>query len=687
MKNAIVRLLEVSLTGCLMLEPCRATAQTVTLVKEGQGKAVIVLADQPSGAAKQAAALLAAQLERVSGAKLPVVREGALERVSVAQGRVEAALPGVSPESFILVGESGLTRRLGLTADGLGAGGVLLRTLANALVLLGPDEKTPSDPNGTRYAVTTFLEDTLGFRMLWPGELGLVAPPRKTVTVPALNIAFTPAIVQRQIRNSRYNDRVQAGLDYLGVTKAALDKTEAVTARGNASLPNWFEWQRLGGKMGLVGGHAFGHMWKKYGAEHPDWFAMQPNGSRDLSKLSPERARLCKSNLALIDALAGEKIAELDRNGGKSVSLCPNDGGAATFCQCPACKRLDPPEGRAISLWDNTSDPHRSFEYVSLTDRMVWFWNQLATRIAAKYPDARLSVYAYSAYKAPPVREKLHPNLAVGFVGMSYTSDAERRQALEDWTAWSNMAGTIYWRPNLLLFARREGTPALYAHKLGKDLSSFARRSLKGTDFDSCMHHWATEGLNYYVLARLLWNPDANVDAILDDYCQSGFGRAWQPVRRYFARIEQLTDEIAAKELGVTAPYTPAAVAELHGLLDAARDAEADETVRRRVAFLRRGLAFAALQHQSHALLDALADKNVSPEDKARVKALQQEKWLLMRQSFREEPLAVNMPMVAWGSEGRFRKYGWKGAASVPKTILDADEEGRPVSSDGTVQK
>lgn len=662
-----------------LVQPAAARAELV-LVADGQARALIVTADKPSPAAARGAALLAERIERISGAKLPVLREGRLRDARVTEGRVIAELKDMAAEAFILVGESALTRQLGASAEGLGAGGSLQRTFANALVLLGPDARTPADPDGTRYAVTTFLEDTLGCRMLWPGELGIVAPPRRTVTIPALDRKFTPRIAQRKIRNANYNERVQIGLDYLGARKADLDKIEALT-------PAWFEWQRLGGSIGLVAGHSFGDAWEKYHVEHPEWFALQHNGSRDLSKLGPERARLCKSNLALIDALARDKIAELDRSGAKSISLAPNDGGQASFCVCDECRKLDPPNGRKTMLWDMTSKPRREYEYVALTDRMVWFWNQLAARIAAKHPDAQLTVYAYSAYKAPPVREKLHPSLAVGFVGMNYTREADRAQARADWDAWSAATGKIYWRPNLLLFARREGTPALYAHKLGEDLRYFAHRSLLGTDFDSCMHHWATEGVNYYVLARLLWDPDADVDAILDDYCQSGFGSAWRDVRRYLARIETLTDDIAARESAPPAPYRPEVVTELHGILTAADRQAGDDLIRRRIAFLRRGLEFAALQNRTHDLLQRSTQQPLTAEDTAALLKLQEEKWLLMRRIFREEPLAVNMPMVAWGSESAFRKLGWKGASGVPKSILDADEEGRPVDASMPVRK
>lgn len=652
---------------------CRG--EDLTLVADGHARAVIVLADKPSSAARRASELLQNLVAKSSGVRLSVVSERALSEVRVVSGQLQGSVADDHPAAFVLVGESGLTAQLGATSEGLGPGGILLRRCPNALVLLGADDKTPADPDGTRYAVVTFLEDVLGVRFLWPGELGLVVPLHRTVRVAALDCRFTPRIGQRKIRNSHYNDRIQTGLDYLGLTKADFDRQTAAV-----KTEDWFQWQRLGGSVGITAGHAFGYTWEKYHRDHPEWFAMQPNGSRDLSDLSPQRARLCKSNLALIDALARDKIDDLRRTGGKAVSLCPNDGGAATFCQCPACKRLDPPEGRPIKLWDRVSKPPCDFEYVSLTDRMVWFWNRLAERIGKEYPDAWLGVYAYSVYKAPPLKERLHPNLAVGFVGVTYAEESARQEARADWEAWSRMASKIYWRPNLLLFGRRTGTPAVYVHKLAEDLRFFAQRAMVGTDFDSCTHNWATEGLNFYVLSRLLWNPEADLDAMIDDYCRAGFGQSWREVRRYFARIEEITSQIAAGSLSLTAPYTPPVVAELTALLDAAEKGADNDTIRRRISFLRRGLEFTALQHKTHALLDSMPEGRASPELKASVRAIQQEKWLLMRRIFREDPMAVNVAMVAWGGEGSFRRLGWDGVKSVAKPVIEADEEGRPAA-------
>ncbi|MCB1235301.1 MAG: DUF4838 domain-containing protein [Verrucomicrobiae bacterium] len=649
------------------------------LVREGEARCLIVTADAPSPAAREGSKRLAAELERISGAKVRVATESALGSVEVVEGKLVATVRDFRPDTFLLVGESDLAKRLGVTADGLGPGGIRLRSVGNAMVLLGADEKTPADPSGSRSAVVAFLEEALGVRYLWPGELGLVIPKTRTIALPTLDREFTPPIVQRKIRWSTRRERLDSGIAYLGFSSEEYDAAFAGAVGKTEGLPDWLEWQRLGGSLDLAGGHSYGHTWEKYHRDHPEWFALQPNGSRDLADLTPDRARLCKSNLALIEALAKDKIAELDRTGAGSISLSPNDGGRATFCMCEACKALDPPEGRKITLLDHTVTPPREFEYVSLTDRMVWFWNQLATRVSAERPGTWFVVYAYSAYKAPPVREKLHPNIAVAFVGGRYDSDAARREARDDWDAWSKMTGKLYWRPNLLLYGRRNGVPAVFIHKLTEDLNTFAHHSLLGTDYDSIVHHWATEGLNYYALARLLWNPDLGADAILDDYCERGFGPAAEPVKRWFLRIEALTDQVAAREIESTLePYTPAVCAELHGLLDrAAEAAGGDDTIGRRIAFLRTGIEFVEIQARTHAFADAHLDRRPTPAEAASFQADMEAKFQLMRRLFRDQPLALNTPMIAWGSEGLFRRLGWNGAKSLPSDRWDADEEGR----------
>lgn len=627
------------LTATVFITP----AQAVTLVEKGQARAVIIVPTKPSPVAASAARVLRDHIRQMSGTELPIQREDQIKG-------------SPTPErAWILVGEGKLTEKLDLSTKGLGPGGISLSAKGNMLALFGTDARTPADPHGTRYAVTTFLEDKLGIRFLWPGELGKVVPRRETITVEDFQHRFSPPLAQRRIRSLGYHDRLQVGLDRLGFTKDEYERLRADAQRTQAESPDWFGWHRLGGSLNMNGGHAFSHLWAKYGKDHPDWFALQPNGSRDQSR-SPDRARLCKSNPDLIAAIAKEKIEELNRNPALlGVSVGPNDGGRTTFCTCPKCEALDSPKGRKVQLWDFTGKDRRDFEHVSLTDRMVSFWNGIAEQVAKVHPGKLLVVDAYSVYAAPPVERKLHPNLVVRFASLGYQSEDYRQESLRDWDGWSKAAKRIYFRPNLMLMGRRDGLPLLYVHKFGSDFRYLASHGMMGTDFDSCCHHWATQGLNYYIAARLHWNPDQDVDALVDDYCRSGFGPAAKSVRRYFERLEALLNASAAKKGKATEVFSPEALAGPRKELGQARnEAGSDSVIAKRIAFLELGLRWTEIEARAHALLaDPKADKEAA-------KRTLDERYALMREVFQKTPLSLNVAYISWGEDGLWSKLGWK---------------------------
>jgi len=366
-------LVSLLLSGLLCADPTAGHA--ATLVEKGHPKAVIVLQEKPSPAAERAARVLHDHIQQISGAELPI--------------QTEDKIPESPPkdQAWILIGEGKRVGKLGLSSKGLGPGGIHLSVKGQVVVLFGTDEKTPSDPDGTRYAVTTFLEEKLGVRYLWPGESGKVVPRLETIMVDDFEYRFTPKLGQRRIRSMGYHDRVQVGLDGLGFTKEEYTRGLTDAQRTKSESPDWFGWHRLGGTLNMSGGHAFGHMWGKYGKEHPDWFALQADGSRDMSK-NPDRAQLCTSNSDLIEVIAKEKIAELKKNPALlGVSVGPNDGGRPSFCTCEKCEALDAAKGRKVLLWDFSKGQRRDFEHVALTDRMVAFWNAIAEKVAKEYPD------------------------------------------------------------------------------------------------------------------------------------------------------------------------------------------------------------------------------------------------------------------------------------------------------------
>ncbi|MDB4439911.1 DUF4838 domain-containing protein, partial [Planctomicrobium sp.] len=493
-----------------------------------------------------------------------------------------------------------------------------------------------------------------GCRFLWPGELGKVVPQQKTIEIDSIDNSFSPVLKQRRIRMATgYGERKDKGVERLGFEESDFHQFNQAAMETTSRDGGWARWHRLGGTLRLASGHSFGDMWEKHKDEHPEWFAVQPDGTRDQSR-SPDRSRLCVSNVELIEQVARDRIERLNKSDVKTVSIGPNDGGQTSFCLCEECRKLDPPNSRKL---ENGR--------LALTDRYVFFWNEIAKRVVKVHPNSWLTADAYSVYSAPPVLRKLHPNIAIRYVGIKYNNDEKRKQDRDDWDAWSQAVQNIYFRPNLLLSGRRQGTPMVYVHKMAEDMQYMASNSLIGTDFDSCCHHWATQGLNYYVCAKLHWNPDLNVDELIDDYCQTGFGDGAKFVKQYILKIESITNDMAAKQLGYTELYTPQVIAELRSNLASADAAtKNDINANKRVAFLRSGIEYTDAYVAAFRIIREHQSANpnggrLPAETKQRIRTALDNNWLVSRDMFENHHLAINIPTVAWGSWSYFGRFYW----------------------------
>jgi hypothetical protein len=142
--------------------------------------------------------------------------------------------------------------------------------------------------------------------------------------------------------------------------------------------------------------------------------------------------------------------------------------------------------------------------------------------------------------------------------------------------------------------------------RLIPDLIALELRELRKLGYDyyqtQAGNGFAVNGLNFYVLGRLLWDPSASPHAIIDDYVSAGFGKAAPAVKRYLDRhIEQwqsrqsapatMNDFSLTDYRNVLDAY-PASYREAcrRDLEDAARVAEG--AARQRVAFLREGFEY-----------------------------------------------------------------------------------------------
>jgi hypothetical protein len=50
--------------------------------------------------------------------------------------------------------------------------------------------------------------------------------------------------------------------------------------------------------------------------------------------------------------------------------------------------------------------------------------------------------------------------------------------------------------------------------------------------------NFGTYGLNYYVFARMSWNPQYDLGMIVDDYCEKYYNKASEPMKRFFSILE-----------------------------------------------------------------------------------------------------------------------------------------------------
>lgn len=629
---------------------------------EDFGRILIVVGDNnPNNAAFYGAKFLQEHLQKISGLEIPLTSENKVARKEGLSNSPQFTAPdGKDYDRVIWMGggsEAALAQ--GVHSEDLPPGGYRMETTEDGLIIAGNDV----GDTGSQYAVNSLLE-RMGVRWLWPGELGLVLPKLEDFSLPRFSESDQPALTSRAMRFMVIvPKRSDWGLALLGED----EKTYVAKYEG---VRQWSAAQRLGGKR-MSGGHVFGGWYEKYGEEHPDWFALQPDGTRIQIG---GRERLCVSNLELAKEAAKNRLEFAEENPDKLIGLGPNDGGSTNFfCMCPACRALDPSNAPPIELlFSKNPDRRRGFmqPYVSLTDRFVTFFNRVAGEVLKIKPDAKFTTYAYSAYRDAPLDAPLDPAFTVGFVGLTYYDKALRQEDLNRWNRWTHKASSLYIRPNVLLGGRF--FPTNYSKELGEDLNHCYQTGMMGADFDGATHDWATRGLVYYVLARLLWNPSQSVEPIVEDYCRKGFRPAAEPIKAYFEAIgdatrkaAQIVGELNSKEtvreeeVGVPVMsareklhraqlevFNESFLAELERYLSEARKAAAnDQTILDRIDFLAVAKEYAYFQTKTYAA-------EYQGDD---LKAAMQDLLDFMKKVSAEQPLAMNTAYFLWDQESRFR--------------------------------
>ena len=463
------------------------------------------------------------------------------------------------------------------------------------------------DGPGISHAMTYFLE-SLGCRYLWPGKSGKVIPKKTRVVLPAVSLDEAPKFEYiRRIwapspRLGGEEGRGAESFRIMGIDRKAFVKRYAECLHDRPGNRGFWAWHGFGDRLlykskntkptvqdAYGGGHYFGHYYKKYSKEHPDWFALQPDGTRVNRYKHP---RLCLSNEGLIQEVIRDRIEYFKRHpDAKSASLCMPDGDRDSVCLCENCRRLDPVNAAPMRIGWYT--PRRgSTNYVAYTDRVLWFCNRVAEGVLKECPGRQFKTFIYAGYQRPPVKVKPHPSLVLFNVAGNLTSEAAIGREVESIAAFAPLGNPLVWRPNILHGFQAQ-LPQNYARILYDDVVRFKENNVRGVSFDCCSGAFALKGFIFYMLGRSLFNYDnLSYEGQIADYC-SCFGAAAGDVRRYLDELERIHWRAARGE-GLFANYP---VDELGAILDrAAAKVANDPGSLERVKFLQKGITIAREQ-------------------------------------------------------------------------------------------
>ena len=396
-----------------------------------------------------------------------------------------------APDGFIAihVGHSPAIETLKIELGGLDGDGFVIRFPdPHTIVILGPTDW------GTEFGIYEFLERYVGVRWLMPGPEGTHVPEKTTIDVPCKPVRQEPAFFSRKFFGLR--------------------------------LPAQQLWARRNRLHSRVEFHhqlcrLFPH---SDGKEHPELFPVR-NGKRYLPAAQAHHAgwQPCFTAPGIVEIAAERIISFFDRYPEvESYSLGVTDSGG--HCQCERCRALD--AGRKNMLKRD-----------HLSDRYFTWANAVIERVLQRYPDKWFGCLAYSEIYEPPDRVKIHPRMIpyMTYDRMQWI-DPQARAASEELTRrWAKASPVVGWYD--YIYGAAYLVPRVYPHLMGEYYRFAHQNGVRGLTAEAYPNFG--EGPKLYVSLRLQWDPNQDVDGLLDEWYELAVGGQATPyVKRYYEHWE-----------------------------------------------------------------------------------------------------------------------------------------------------
>lgn len=480
--------LSLRLLACGALLSC-LVADALTLVADGRSPFVIHVESGAPTSVQEAGAELRQQIRAVTGVDVPV-----------------SATPAAA---MVCLGDNAAARAAGVSAADLMPEAFRVAVRNGCLYILGPDTpdggRTPGGgtSTGTRNGVHRVIEDALGVRWLMPGPDGDDTPRRDTVEVAETDRTENPGFLNRRV-------------PYIQPERPEVQL--------------WSKRRNLGYSLALAHSHNWHAAKPELFRDHPDWFA-EHGGQR--APPAGEMYKLCASHPGVIEFFAAAAMAYFDSHPEATCfSLSPSDGGG--WCECPACTAL------------YETDPRGKR---SVTPAIVAFYNEVARRVGARYPQKLLAGYIYAEYVFPPQTPfRLEPNVFLVWApsfDYGYTLFRPDLQALWDGLVpqWTRVTPNLAYYDLPTCVANEIGAPNPPGLEILKFLFPRLRRhGMKGI-YVYGNSAWGHAAVSNYLLARLCWDPDADVEALFEEFCDRAYAEGGGEMKQFYRLLDQATKD------------------------------------------------------------------------------------------------------------------------------------------------
>lgn len=516
------------------------------LVENGSAHAEIIIAENPARMTKLAAKELQGTLLKMTGATLSISSERTAGKTAIFVGvsrfteELGLATKELKHGAFRMASGDGWLALLGADKDFVPiepwgrkrdkneaarvnaewdkiTGDTFWNTASELYQLYNPElDVWAQDDAGTFNAVNEFLRG-LGCRWFAPGEIGEVIPKMVNIPLPKVNRTVVPDFGFRRFvyytQHTGIGDRALWNLR-LGLNYGA----------------------EIAGFPQICHGMKFVIKREEMQRSHPEMY-LTINGKRDTSHKEDGVPDLLSP--LLFEKQVKHIRAMFDHFHEPMHNIDLVDGYGGLLGDDPA--------------WRAQLTPQRGWSG-EMSDHVFGYLNRVAQEVYRSHPDRLVSALAYSAYTQPPEKiEKLSPNLALIDVRhrQEFWDESkwnERRQWRADWLKKLSSGKYISWDFSTNARPDQAGRPVYYTQQISRDLREMKGISLgeqveiyahpQGKEQSFGYHDLAIEHINLYVTARLYWDANQDVDAMLDDYCTSYFGSASESMRAFIIHAE-----------------------------------------------------------------------------------------------------------------------------------------------------